>query len=692
MPDELSEALPSVTKFEPPIKARSADGMIHQFPAGTDPSVVDKAMKSYASEHADKSTVMGEVGTGMMDPIEGGGQFIANLLPARAERVLNEANNWLAERSGGLMRKLPEGGKNEQMQQRETEIQETRGQNKDIDWSRLAGNVLSPINYIGTGLVGGAGKLANAGRAITGGMTAGAITPATGKDYTQEKLSQIGLGGVLGAGFGAAGAGVSKGVEKLGEYVARQNPEALENVAVQKVLKRIGQDEKTGGPSASDAIDLINAAKKPVTLADITGANTRGLAGNVSRPPGEAKNVTTNFLNQRDEQAAQRLSQDIEQHVFGGQTMHQATEALLQSRSAAARPAYDAAHGLKNIWSPRLGEFLDDPTVKAGLSRGYEIERLQSLAEGRPLTATQMGVDVGVDGSMKLVSTPNMRVLDMAKQGLDALIADERNDITGRLSAKGVALDKMRRAFVDTIDNLDTSGAYKKARESWAGYSQSLDAIKLGRTVFQQSPEENAAAIGKLSPANREFYRLGLADMLKERLAKTGLSGDESKSLLKNAWMRDQLRPVFKSSSDYDKFIDAVTSEHKMFGTKASVLGGSQTAERMAEDNADPTLAIGGRLATALAHGQTLSGALFSTAKETWKFYKDLGLKPNPELNEKIAQILFTTNFPKDSSLARKLTGNASSALTNPLAGAADVASAASVGAAPAIVPDVVKH
>ena len=134
-----------------------------------------------------------------------------------------------------------------------------------------------------------------------------------------------------------------------------------------------------------------------------------------------------------------------------------------------------------------------------------------------------MGVDIDTEGNVKLLARPNMGLLDMGKQGLDALIADERNPLTGRLSARGVALDNMRRAYVSTIDDLDHTGAYKKARSLWAGYSQSLDSMRLGRNVFKLPPEENAAEVEKMSPANREFYRMGVADLLKERLSKAGL-------------------------------------------------------------------------------------------------------------------------------------------------------------------------
>lgn len=685
-----------------PIRAQSSDGVTHEFAPGTPDEVVDRVMKSYAEEHRDKSTTMGQIGTGMMDPVEGGGQLIANIVPKRVERILNTANNWMADNlPEGLVRKLPEGGKNEQMHQREDAISKERGGSTSTDWGRLAGNVLSPVNYLGTGAMAGAKPIASAmaaggkaglaaklGTAGVGGAVAGAEQPATGSDYWNEKKWQTVIGGGVGTAVGGAGTVLGSGVRKLGEYIARNNPENLESEAVQKILRRIGQDQKSGGPSAADAIDLVNASKKPMALADVGGENVKALAGNVSRQPGEARSIASQFLNKRDEQAAERLSQDIAENLHGGPTMHQATEALLQSRSAAARPAYEAAHDLKGVWSPRLGQFLDDPVMKAGLQHGYELERLQALAEGRTLTATQMGLDVGVDGTVSMTGHPNMRVLDMAKQGLDALIAKERNEITGRLSSRGVALDQMRRAYVSTIDDLDKTGAYKKARETWAGYSQSLDAVKVGRALFQASPEENTAAVAALSPANREFARLGVADMLKERLAKAGLSGDEAKQLIKNPWMRDQLRPFFKDGDDFGKFVDAVTAESKMFQTRFETLGGSATAKRSAEDTASE----GGLGAGAQIAGKLVKGQLFSAAKTAYQLYQDIGLKPNPELNAKIAQLLFRADLPAEEQGVQKMLGKASTKLKNPARPAAIATEAGGQQLAPTLATDATKE
>ena len=653
-----------------------------------------KHAKTFAESQEDKTTVGGQLARGAFDPLEGSAQAVSHWVPKPVEQSINAANNWLAEKTG-LVAKLPEGGMDEAVRQREAQIQTERGANaKNIDWSRGLGNLLSPMNFIAPAVIGPrAGLAANLVRGAATGAAAGAQQPATGESFVQEKATQIGLGAAIGTGMSGAGAALGKGIDAFGSYLSRNYPENITSQAVQKILKRFSQDEKAGGPSAKDAIDLVNESRKPLMLADVSGRNVKGLAGNVARAPGESAAFAEKAMTERDigksvygprtpaqMSAAERLSQDINEHVFGGETMHQATEGLLISRSAASRPAYDAAHELQNVWSPRLQEFINDPAMKAGLARGWEIERLQSLAEGRPISTTQMGIDLDVEGNIKLVAAPNMRLLDMGKQGLDAMIADERNELTGRLSARGVALNQMRQAYIKTVDDLDTTGTYKKARETWAGYSQSLDSVKAGRASLNASvsPEENAAFVDGLSEANKEFYRLGVADMLRERLAKAGFSSDDAKSLIRSPWMRDQLRPAFRSPEAFDSFVDSVTAESQMFGTKARTLGGSQTAERRAEDLSPDHFEKGASILSKLANGHP-----FRAVAEMYHTYRDLGLKPNPEVNAAIARILFTANIPKTTEeLQRMLRGRAAEQ-TNPLRKGAQAAQQYGTASAP---------
>lgn len=498
------------------------------------------------------------------------------------------------------------------------------------------------------GIVGGFVDAAKSGAELVKETEQGQqyFDPTSGNIYspaeakTPETISAASLG-VSGAP-GAAGA-LARPVEQFGEHLAKTYPERTQEQAVKKITQRFDQGVKAGGPTMTDAITAIklsNLAGKPMTLADVGAKPVESLAGNVYRSGGEAQAIADKFLQTRDEGAAQRIAGDIAKYVHGGESMHRTAEQLLSARSAEGKPLWEQVRAMEGVWSPRLQQFIEDPVIRRGMARGYEIERLEALAENRPFDPTQMGVDLDAEGNIKLIRAPNMNVLHMAKVGLDAMIADERNEITGRLSARGVALDKARRAYLDEIDGLDTSGIYKRARAAWEGPSKSLDALRSGRQVFSSSPDEIAAEFGRLSDNDKEFYRLGVADLLRERLAKTGLSGDEAKSIIRNPWTRDQLKPIFRSEGEFNAFVDAITAEQRMFSRNVSIRRGSQTAERLAEDQGQENmLTMGGAdIAKSLASGEWI-GAI----RKYIRMKRDLGIRQDPALNERIARILFST-------------------------------------------------
>lgn len=638
--------------------------------AKTDAPDWARDVSTHKASKPDAVTPAEAVVTGIGDVPLAGGQMVSEAIPSPIRQHIDEFNNWLADHTPeGLFHKLPKGGETEYIRQREEKYQKRRGPDAGIDWMRGVGEALpttalsvvpgagpavttarvGPWGIAATrGLLEAAKRVGTAG--VTGGVAATTQPVVTGDNFWTQKLEQAGAGVVLGSIIGVGTEGVTKAVEGVGALLARKNPALLQDQAIQAVLRRMNQDARGGGPTVTDALDLVNAANRkgiPLTIADVTGENTLQLGGNVARQPGQARNLARQFLEARDKGAADRLDRTIGQTLHGGPTMHETAKVLLAARSAAARPAYAQLNNMEGIWSPRLAEFIEDPVVKKAMSRGYQIERLRALAEGREFNPTQMGIDLDQEGNIKLLHVPNMNVLDIAKQGLDAMIADERNEITGRLSMFGKVLNDVRMGYVAEIDKLDTKGLYRAAREAWQGPSASFDAMRLGRSVFMSKPEQTADEIAKMSEANKEFYRVGVADILRERLAKVGFAGDEAKALIKNPWIRNQLRPAFKTQQDFDTFVESVTSELQMYRTNQRVIGGSPTAERVAEDS-------GGMKAGGIA-SKLWAGNLVSAARDTYQLYRDLGLKPSDELNEKIAKIIFQA--PISESMQRQLKG-----------------------------------
>lgn len=681
------------------------------------------------------------------------GRAIGHALRSEAEGVVDPLVG-IGQAVGHV---IGQGDKVDQVvQDREAAIAKERAQDggTGVDGFRLAGNVMSPTNYIVPGGTG-ANALTRIGTAAAAGGVANAVMPVTnGGNFLTEKVKQAGIGAAGGGVLGTAGellgaaakpisATVKSGVDAVKRFLGAEMPSSLESSAVHKVLDQFGQDEKAGGPKLTEVMDVLNTARqtgKPLTLADLGGDNVKALAGYVTRQPGEAMSTARTLMADRDKGAAERLSKDITASITSGPSMKQTADALTQARAGAAKPLYEeamkpgstaplesqfsaefgriqteraaaekelaaaerqqtataakqsqagnvgdgavrgtdaraadakgveaarkkiaeldaqeakttgvlreaqraAAAGERGgVWSPRIQQFIEDPIVKIGIRKGLEVQRLESLAEGKPFNASDYAIKgMGQDGDPVIGSVPNMRLLDASKRGLDEILESYRDKTTGRLvlDQRGRAIDQVRRSLVDELDRLNPS--YKVARASWSGPSQSIDAMKQGADLFNRTPEQVAENFGRLSPNDKEFFRLGVADKLRERIAKTGIGGDEAKTIIKNNWTKSQLRPIFDTQEQFDKFIDAATMESKMFDTAFHLKGGSHTAERTAADHAF------GADMEAAGHGisaakNALTGNLLHAAKDAWKTKQMLGWRKNQALNAEIAKILF---------------------------------------------------
>lgn len=511
--------------------------------------------------------------------------------------------------------------------------------------AETAGVVGSVASLPSRGVAAAAGLLPKIAEGMKVGGTAGGLA-GFGASKDESALGDVaatGAGAATGAAIGGTGGAVAdRVVAPIYNWIARRfSPAAVENQAVQTIAKRMTQDANAGGPRAQDMLDMFNAAQeKPQALVDVAGENVRAYGGQIARQPGEARQFARDVLNQRDVGAGPRIAADVDQGISSGGSVYDTNEALMQARSAAAQPRYDAAFQQQKVWSPRLQNFLDDPVMQQGLRRGMELERVDSVTQNKPFNPTQLGVDLDAEGNVKFRDTPNMRVLDAGKRGLDSMIADERNPITGRLSQRGVSLDQFRRAYLGELDPLDSSGAYANARASWAGPSASMDAVRAGQAVLNRPPEEIAADVARLrqnSPGDLEFYKLGAADAIKEKIAKTGMGGDEAKRLVGNQYTQQQLRPLFDTPQDYDGFINSVTAENRMFETRQRLIGNSATAERLAEDAGNEG-AAGHAIRGAVALAEGAPGAAGLSAM---KAVGALSRGESPAVNAAAARMLF---------------------------------------------------
>lgn len=471
---------------------------------------------------------------------------------------------------------------------------------------------------------------------------------------------------------GAAVAGAAAPRELAAIRATEPAPPAVPPLSAQasKVIgKRLAEGTKSGGVTATDIMDQMTAAKRegqPLALVDVGGRPVQRLAGEVYRGPGGAAAHIRSFFQNRDidltpgldTAAGARMSSLNQRYIASGSKLETADK-LAQARSENAAPLWDKAMVKAPAWSPRMQQFLDHPDIQEGLRRGWVLERRHALAEGRPVNASDYAVvDFNAAGDPVFGKVPTMRMIQMAKEGIDDLLeAPGMRDTLPpfRLTKAGRSVDAVRRSFLDEGDKLNPD--WKAAREQWAGDTQSMRALQDGRNLFDRSltNEEIAKRWGDLSDNDKQFYLIGVADRLQQIMGDKALSADESKGLLNSSNNVKRMRMIFGDrQEDFDRYLEAVLRERTMFDTKHDIMGGSQTAEREAADTRAAAGLHAARGAAELATGHPLAAA-----GSALRAARDLGLRKNPELNAAIARMLTDPNLSIHSGPAGASVGPA---------------------------------
>lgn len=206
---------------------------------------------------------------GLKDPLSGGAQLLEKALPQTLVNQINKINNELAKY--GLVSPVGEGGVSEMVAKEQQAYQAQRQQEgKDgMDWSRIAGNILSPANLAVGGVAGGLGAAAGPLRqAAVVGASQGVLAPTaeTGTDFAPEKVKQALTGAVGGIG----GAALMKGVGKV------LNPAVS---AAEQKLRDMGVQLTPGQMMGTTAKDLESfASALPYVGPSISSAKDRAIA------------------------------------------------------------------------------------------------------------------------------------------------------------------------------------------------------------------------------------------------------------------------------------------------------------------------------------------------------------------------------------------------------------------------------
>jgi hypothetical protein len=515
--------------------------------------------------------------------------------------------------------------------------------------SGLAGTVAEIGGGIGTG-VGAAGAGLTAARFIpqtaTGGgrlaglMGAGAVDGAAmgalsgaGNTDNGDYLGNVGTGAGIGAFVGGAAPGVVAGLGKAAQPVSDA---IMARIAPEAFARRMATQSIDRGGQSIDAIRgrLSQAADDGVpnyTVADAMGDGGARALNGVARGTTPTASRVKEFLDTRQFDQAGRMEGYVREGFGANQTAKQLVEKLTGVRAEKGNAQYGAARaqaGAVNV-TPAI-EAIDNivsPGIAAQMAKS-------GIAETGPINTLVRARGMLTDGKSQL---SDFERAFLAKLEMDTAI-------------KGGAgnLNPARGALDDAL--AVSSPPYAQARNTYRNLSQAIEGVDAGKALAQRGvTQDTADAFAKMSPQVAGGARTGYADALIERLQRGAQGVNGTRSLTSEKFVQDL--PVVAKPGRADKMQRQIDREGEMFATRATVTGGSKTANNLADIAA---VGSGGAYDFLGGGGGSGTGGGLALAAAR-RGYAGLGKMPVPEqAAEEIARALLTKNPDLLASMAAR--------------------------------------
>lgn len=596
------------------IEIEAPDGSIVEFPAGTPDNVIKDVMRR-------------SFGAPQATPVD----------PERETRINDRADNIFNARSGALAT-LTEGGKrgmfanfgdniaNAILSVPEAAVNALQGEGFDpgavygemqeaqkraTDRLRenrpgmmVTGEILGGIGQ--AAILGGAkapgavlnttapttalGKAAEAGgRAVQSFMapSTGGLLRQTGKGIAQGAVT----GGLYAAGDdgdvlqGATVGGVVGGAIPLVSKGAAIARDVAKNVAAPyvmpgrfaagKVLERIDADNMS-----PEQIARRMASRPGTTIADVSGENVQGLVRTAVNVPGPARKRVIAQANIRQMAQGDRVNREVSAAFGDPQTWTDVLSDSVSTQKNVAGPLFEKSFAEAN------------PVDLGNVFKKIDEFVVPSRATGTPMAPDSI--------SAQLMAIRNFLGNGQAQRvSLGDLHRFKSVDLAGYIDAAKRAGDKTRlRALVQVknslVDAMDrASPDYKSARAIFAGEAEVQDALEEGMAYVRSGANVTGSDVAKMSAAEKQAFRLGVARGLAEVVDKAPDGADVVKRIFGSRSKRAILDPLFENATDKARFQNAMLTEARKTRTRQAIIGNSTTVKQLA-DKEDTGLAAEG--------------------------------------------------------------------------------------------------
>lgn len=435
-----------------------------------------------------------------------------------------------------------------------------------------ASTVANLVGSLPTALIPGAG----AARAITGVGKAGmagrtAATLGTGATYGaltgagEQTEGNRGRGAAAGAAIGAIGgtigAGVGRGVQAVAQRRLRTLPADLQAQGI--ALGRLKASDLTPEKAIQNLVEGRTIAELGRPLETLAGATVR-------RSPEVAGKFVENVAARRATRPEQ-LTKAVQKEVAPDfpVTASQIEKITGMQRQSAA-PLYERAFQEAGpIQSDRIDQLMTLEPFQAAYKRAQSIANL----EGKPIPDYVPGQPM------------SLRAANYVKQGLDEVVYGAKRDPSSSIGKTQLGLIDARRAdFLEEVDKFAPE-SYKQARAVYAGGARNQEAAEAGAEAWKRGPEYVADFLANASEAEKAAFRAGANATLQTEATKLGANREAFRALMDSP-MRQQVVQQLSVVEGPSAVPFIARQQRQAADFEQRMIGGSQTAERQAADEA----------------------------------------------------------------------------------------------------------
>ena len=496
---------------------------------------------------------------------------------------------------------------------------------------------------LGGGLLTGGAGLARAGvgagargaikQAAKVGTGTGAVAGlGTGRGSLEDQLTSTaigaGAGGVLGAALPAAGTAIKRGiVDPLRKSTGLMSTKATDKAADLKMLQAMEEE----GITPQQVQQRLDQGVDNTMIADVTGEAGRGVARGATVASGKARTIAEDALDARQAESGFAMADDLANSVGANKSAADALDEIVDRQSKAAnkdfnkaffkdadqtvarqvdvedfaeiagtdafKQAYNKARRIaanansqlpplkdfQNSVNRRPMEILDelDEYMRKNLMDGQQgqIDRAvadpqyrAALLEANPKYKKAIELYEESRNSVGLTAQQGHFI----KMGMDAAIDSGKR--SGSLS--NVELGQTKKIRTALKDILNKNDDYRKANEAFAGDAALKDAIDEGAKIFKGRPENIRAALNDMTPSEKEAFRIGVAQAVRDRVSDQRTLANSAQDLFKNKTYRDLIRESFPDQKTFDAFSDRMEQRinQEMTRSRVKPSAGSKTA------------------------------------------------------------------------------------------------------------------